>query len=336
MPHRRPAVSPNAAAGAAAAGRAAGFTLVELLVVIGIIAVLISVLLPSLNKARQAANLIDCQARLRQMGQALQMYTGNGKGLLPWGYVDRTSTASWTTPGTRVDATPANKEPYWFWYFTLSEILNRNLLDNNSSSPTYGQATNLSPIFRDKDTVDVNDNYFVCHYTCNPRLFYLSNFQDNYPSIASGGAAPPIQAKDRLQRKMTQVKRPSDVFVIWDAPQCGDDFCRNNAYPTANAIDHFALDQVTGLCYDSPTANVKYDVASLPGILGLAAGLQDGRAFQKQYNTDQSQYTDWRLSHLRFRHMNNTMLAALCLDGHVEQRRVGSVLRTDLYSNRPN
>src|SRR5262245_65002328 len=84
------------------------FTLVELLVVIGIIAVLISVLLPSLNKARQAANLVDCQARLRQMGAALQMYTVANKQMLPWGYVDRT--AGWTDPGTRVGQTAGNKD----------------------------------------------------------------------------------------------------------------------------------------------------------------------------------------------------------------------------------
>src|SRR5580658_10273343 len=60
------------------------FTLVELLVVIGIIALLISVLLPALNKARQQANLIDCQSRLRQMGQALNIYAAENNGLIPF------------------------------------------------------------------------------------------------------------------------------------------------------------------------------------------------------------------------------------------------------------
>jgi len=64
----------------------AAFTLVELLVVIGIIAALIAILLPTLARAREAANRAACLSNLRQIYYALNLYSGSNNGEVPIGY----------------------------------------------------------------------------------------------------------------------------------------------------------------------------------------------------------------------------------------------------------
>ncbi len=141
-----------------------GFTLVESLVVIGIISILIAMLLPALNKARQAAALVDCQSRLRQVGQASAIYQSEFKG--------------WIVPPATTGSTATYFGNVFGEYLVDRKLIVKNPwkkgIDPNRNMTHCPQDTTVSD---GSSTVDpwwgYNPRDYTWSYSPNYRLYYL-------------------------------------------------------------------------------------------------------------------------------------------------------------------
>ena len=321
------------------------FTLVELLVVIGIIALLISILLPALNRAKEEANLIACQANLRNIGQLMASYSSENRGYLPYGYGYSPSHNSLA----------ANNYFSWVWPDTLTVMSTRRPVG------VTNQAVDFLGIFHDTDVAPLPYEGRATDYCANMRI--LPDCRETDPASPQAASGTTANAYFPL-RQMSSISRPSEVMMIWCTGQniSGGTYIAgfNDPYTSSpNDVVSWEVDNSQGtgnwghgLCYPTPPPGSYFQSASYinPISLGNTGGDSFGflsgwssdyplpnagvlKAALRAENEDTIDIYYNEAADMRFRHLNNTTCNMLFVDGHVESRLLGSVLAKDICLN---
>ena len=292
--------------------RRQGFTLVELLVVIGIIALLISILLPSLNKARQAANKTACLSNLHNMAVSLTGYLSTFKGGLPPG-VDYSRQVTWWSllaqqMGNHYQAVQ-----------NLGATTPATILTGNDSNPSQIAANmamaagdNRLGVFRDKDAIDTNP-HSVINYSCHPLLM-----PDIYLSYPAGFLETSLQNTLRRPYNVTRIPNPADLVLIFDGSQS------ISADLTATGTVPVAAGDASACAYNLDNNRIGNTAATNPGVTYLLtnSGVNLGASIDAGPNVDSPNdpvaandpLRKW--ANIRWRHSGNKVANCLFVDGH--------------------
>jgi prepilin-type N-terminal cleavage/methylation domain-containing protein len=178
--------------------RRQAFTLVELLVVIGIIALLISILLPALNRARDAAQTVQCMSNLRQVATALELYAVQNNG--------------WQLPALGNAGDDRNMREHHWWGL---EMIGRVWADRQAGTNNIERELDLHHQHRylqcpaNREIIRHPDSVWRVTYT------YSSNMGDHRAHVV-----PPARPSNELFKKRASI--PQNVIVMVDMTRTPD------------------------------------------------------------------------------------------------------------------
>jgi prepilin-type processing-associated H-X9-DG protein/prepilin-type N-terminal cleavage/methylation domain-containing protein len=241
---------------------AGGFTLVELLVVIGIIALLISILLPALNKAKEAARMVNCLANLRSMAQAAILHANDHKGYMPVAGATFVPSAPSCTP---IGLHDANSQRYS--YYTdggqqrpmglagsfakyVGQRVRTDSKANLEADLNTGQVAKMFICPSDKDNGWLG--FTIAEYTggvgglwSGPVSRQSYAFNEGVLGIAEPGDASGVsQAGCRLRGNLARVRRSAETFLQTDSTNL-----RGGGGPGIMVYYNLQFDQTLGDVY---------------------------------------------------------------------------------------
>lgn len=329
-----------------------GFTLVELLVVIGIIALLISVLLPALNKARQQANLINCQSNLRTIGQLFQVYSAENDAFLPAAY----SQGYYTTYADTLTLLNSNTHPLspGFPGQPTTPPTTPPFTSGNTTMAYMLEPVQDSGVFQDLDVPGSGWYVHATAYIANARVLGMT---DNGAGSATDPLWDPyapsgaqLGKSGYKQRRIGSIQHSATVMMLWDgASQLIGDQNYGVHSTMTYAIDNWQPTGGHGLCYPTP-AQASFSPNNYNNPISLGAPILGGsnissafpgsvtKSYLQAANIDVtsnlfSGQFGWATNEMRFRHMGNTTANFLFCDGHVETRILGTVVAKDICLN---